>query len=49
MTKMDQPVDALLMVGGFAGNEYLKKRIEVCTTSSPVKAHVYLYEDQICV
>jgi hypothetical protein len=50
MAKLDQPVDALLIMGGFAGNEYLKKRIEVCRTSSPGKVRVYyLHEGQICV
>ncbi len=27
--KVDQRIDALLLVGGFAGSEYLKQRVEV--------------------
>lgn len=27
--KLDQRIDALLLVGGFAGSEYLKQRVEV--------------------
>ena len=27
--KVDQKIDALLLVGGFAGSEYLYKRVEV--------------------
>jgi len=27
--KVDQKIDALLLVGGFAGNNYLKQRVEV--------------------
>jgi len=49
MTKVDQPVDALFIVGGFAGSEYLKNRIEVCRISSPGKMHVHLYQGQIYV
>lgn len=30
--KVDQRIDALLLVGGFAGSEYLKERIEVGLT-----------------
>ncbi|KAJ3986951.1 hypothetical protein F5890DRAFT_1571980 [Lentinula detonsa] len=29
LSKVDQRVDALLLVGGFAGSEYLKQRVEV--------------------
>jgi hypothetical protein len=29
MTSMDQPIEALFIVGGFAGNEYPRQRIEV--------------------
>jgi hypothetical protein len=28
--KVEQRIDALLLVGGFAGSEYLIKRVEVC-------------------
>ena len=29
LAKVDQPIHALLLVGGFAGSEYLKQRVEV--------------------
>lgn len=29
--KLEQRIDALLLVGGFAGSEYLFKRVEVCS------------------
>jgi hypothetical protein len=28
--KVEQRIDALLLVGGFAGSEYLIRRVEVC-------------------
>lgn len=28
--RMEQRIDALLLVGGFAGSEYLFKKVEVC-------------------
>jgi hypothetical protein len=32
LAKVDQPIHALLLVGGFAGSEYLKQRVEVSLT-----------------
>lgn len=29
LSRVDQPVHALLLVGGFAGSEYLKERVHV--------------------
>jgi hypothetical protein len=30
MRRVNQKIDALLLVGGFAGSEYLRQRVEVC-------------------
>jgi hypothetical protein len=30
LSRVNQPVHALLLVGGFAGSEYLKERVDVC-------------------
>ena len=29
MNRVEEPIHALLLVGGFAGSEYLKQRVEV--------------------
>lgn len=31
LQRVDQRIDALLLVGGFSGSEYLFKRVDVCT------------------
>lgn len=38
---MHQRIDALLLVGGFSGSEYLFKRVDVCTYSTKI---IYLFK-----
>jgi hypothetical protein len=40
--KVDQKIDALLLVGGFAGCEYLFKRVKVrkCRLFPPIISHL---------
>jgi hypothetical protein len=35
MNRVEEPIHALLLVGGFAGSEYLKQRVEVYISSFP--------------
>ena len=35
MKRIQEPLDALMMVGGFSGSEYLFKRVDVRVTGSP--------------
>lgn len=34
--KVDQRLDALLLVGGFSGSEYLFRRVKVCVNQKAV-------------
>ena len=51
MKRLEEPIHGLLLVGGFAGSEYLKQRVEVYIfiSSIPSKRSLHLYQGNVCV
>ena len=37
MRRIQQPLDALMMMGGFSGSEYLFKRVDVSVIQNPLR------------
>lgn len=49
MNRVEEPIHALLLVGGFAGSEYLKQRVEVYISPFPCWSGWHLYQGNVCV